>query len=214
MGFLLNLKGDYGIEILSYYLWGESTPPSNLAKKDNRVLIAKDYKARDEKEIIIQASALDYMKYVDKYTSAADFRVFQKFFDCEFSKKELENFKDKIEEEMYILELDDIVETKMYGGVNPFINRDGEYIEDNRACKRSHYYLDINSSDYAKRSFTFGSTKIAFNKNVKFHINAKTYKAEYISNLKLYPLDDNFDFESNDGFAKYINLYLEYELDP
>ncbi|EAI4890956.1 TPA: hypothetical protein ACJE1R_001719 [Campylobacter coli] len=214
MGFLLNLKGDYGIEILSYYLWGESTPPSNLAKKDNRVLIAKDYKARDEKEIIIQASALDYMKYVDKYTSAADFRVFQKFFDCEFSKKELEKFKDKIEEEMYILELDDIVETKMYGGVNPFINRDGEYIEDNRACKRSHYYLDINSSDYAKRSFTFGSTKIAFNKNVKFHINAKTYKAEYISNLKLYPLDDNFDFESNDGFAKYINLYLEYELDP
>ncbi|WP_181451039.1 hypothetical protein [Helicobacter valdiviensis] len=29
----LNLKGDYGVEILSYYLWGESTPPGNLAKK-------------------------------------------------------------------------------------------------------------------------------------------------------------------------------------
>ena len=67
----LNLKGDYGIEILSYYLWGESTPPSNLARKDNRVLIAKDYKARDEKaKITIQASALDYMKFVDRYTSA------------------------------------------------------------------------------------------------------------------------------------------------
>lgn len=77
----LNLKGDYGVEILSYYLWGESTPPSNLARKDNRVLIAKDYKARDEKEITIQASAFDYMKYVDRYTNAADFGVFKKFFD-------------------------------------------------------------------------------------------------------------------------------------
>ncbi|EHU4328400.1 hypothetical protein AAH474_002169, partial [Campylobacter jejuni] len=54
----LNLKGDYGVEILSYYLWGQSTPPSDLARKDNRVLIGKDYQARDEKEIIIQASAL------------------------------------------------------------------------------------------------------------------------------------------------------------
>lgn len=219
----LNLKGDYGVEILYYYLWGESTPPSNLAKKDNRVLIVKDYKIRDKKtEITIQASALDYMKFVDRYTSAADFGVFQKFFDCKFSKKELEKFKDKIENKMYTLGLDDIVETKIYGGVNPFINKNREddkkdnekYDESQMAVKVSHYYLDINSSDYAKRSFTFGSTKIAFNKDVKFHINAKTYKAEYISNLKLYPLDDNFDFESNDGLVKYINPYLEYELDP
>ncbi|ARJ55804.1 hypothetical protein [Campylobacter cuniculorum] len=215
----LNLKGDYGIEILSYYLWGESTPPSNLARKDNRVLIAKDYKARDEKaKITIQASALDYMKFVDRYTSATDFGVFQKFFECEFSEKELEEFKGKIENEMYVLGLDDIVKTKMYKGVNPFISNnkkdDEKYDENKMAVEISHYYLDINSSDYAKRSFAFGSTSIAFNKDVKFHINVKTYKAEYISNLKLYPLGDNFDFKSDDGFAKYINLYLEYELDP
>lgn len=35
----LNLKGDYGVEILSYYLWGQSTPPNSLAQKENYVLI-------------------------------------------------------------------------------------------------------------------------------------------------------------------------------
>ncbi|WP_223207471.1 hypothetical protein [Campylobacter coli] len=173
------------------------------------------------------------MKYVDRYTNATNFGIFQNFFKSVFSEKELGEFKDKIENETYILELDDIIKTKIYGDVNPFLdegnknkdkstkdkenneeNKYEKYDENKMAVRIIHYYLDTNSGNYAKRAFAFGSTSIAFNKDVKFHINAKTYKAEYISNLKLYPLDDNFDFESNDGFAKYINLYLEYELDP
>lgn len=86
----LNLKTDYGIELLSYYLWGQSTPPSHLDRKDNYVLISKNYLARDEKEIIIQAFAFDYMKYVDRYTNATNFGVFQQFFEKVFSQKELE----------------------------------------------------------------------------------------------------------------------------
>ncbi|WP_258864992.1 hypothetical protein [Helicobacter sp. MIT 14-3879] len=215
MDFLLNLKGDYRIEILSYYLWGESTPPSNLARKDNYVLINKDYQVRDKKaSIIIQASAFDYMKYVDRYTNATNFGVFQKFFDSVFSEKELEEFKGKIENETYILELDDIVKTKMYGGENPFVSKNGNYVEDYRVVAVIYYYLDTNSSDYVKRTFTFGSTSIAFNKDVKFHIDAKIYDPVCIPNLKLYPLDDNFDFQSKDGLAEFINPRLEKKLYP
>ncbi|EHH1547953.1 hypothetical protein J7H13_001782, partial [Campylobacter jejuni] len=229
----LNLKGDYGVEILSYYLWGQSTPPSDLARKDNRVLIGKDYQARDEKEIIIQASALDYMKYVDRYTNATNFGIFQNFFKSVFSEKELGEFKDKIENETYILELDDIIKTKVYGGVNPFLDEDNKnkdkstkdrenneenkyekYDENKMAVRIIHYYLDTNSGNYAKRAFAFGSTSIAFNKDVKFHISAKTYEPVCISNLKLYPLKDNFDFESDSSLAEFVNFFLEKELDP
>ncbi|MCR2057492.1 hypothetical protein CHLV4088_08810, partial [Campylobacter helveticus] len=209
----LNLKGDYVVEILSYYLWGQSTPPSDLARKDNRVLIGKDYQARDERaSITIEASAFDYMQYVDRYTNATNFGVFQKFFKYPFNEEELRLFKDRIENGFYVLGLDDIVK-KLYKK-NPFVDGEGKYNEENMDVAISHYGLDSNSSDYAKRAFAFGSTRIAFNEDVKFYINAKTYEPFCLSNLKLYPLEDNFDFESDNGFAKIINPYLEKKLDP
>ncbi|ARE80283.1 hypothetical protein CHELV3228_0667 [Campylobacter helveticus] len=209
----LNLKGDYVVEILSYYLWGQSTPPSDLARKDNRVLIGKDYQARDERaSITIEASAFDYMQYVDRYTNATNFGVFQKFFKYSFNEEELRLFKDRIENGFYVLGLDDIVK-KLYKK-NPFVDGEGKYNEENMDVAISHYGLDSNSSDYAKRAFAFGSTRIAFNEDVKFYINAKTYEPFCLSNLKLYPLEDNFDFESDNGFAKIINPYLEKKLDP
>lgn len=82
------------------------------------------------------------------------------------------------------------------------------------AVRIIHYYLDTNSGNYAKRAFAFGSTSIAFNKDVKFHISAKTYEPVCISNLKLYPLKDNFDFESDSSLAEFVNFFLEKELDP
>ncbi|WP_270975999.1 hypothetical protein [Campylobacter helveticus] len=209
----LNLKGDYVVEILSYYLWGQSTPPSDLARKDNRVLIGKDYQARDERaSITIEASAFDYMQYVDRYTNATNFGVFQKFFKYPFNEEELRLFKDRIENGFYVLGLDDIVK-KLYKK-NPFVDGEGKYNEENMDVAISHYGLDSNSSDYAKRAFAFGSTRIAFNEDVKFYINAKTYEPFCLSNLKLYPLEDNFDFESDNGFAKIINPYLEKKIDP
>lgn len=74
------------------------------------------------------------------------------------------------------------------------------------AVRIIHYYLDTNSGNYAKRAFAFGSTSIAFNKDAKFHISAKTYEPVCISNLKLYPLKDNFDFESDSSLAEFANF--------
>lgn len=120
----LNLKGDYGIEILSYYLWGESKPPSSLAKKDNRVLIDKNYKPRDKNtKITIEASALEYMQYVDRYTNATSFGVFNKFFNYSFSEKELQEFKHKIENGICTLELKEIAKI-LYKDENKFGDKD------------------------------------------------------------------------------------------
>lgn len=61
----LNLKGDYGVEILSYYLWGEDKD----GKVPTRSEIA-DEKWIGRSEITVEAKASEYMQYVDRYTNA------------------------------------------------------------------------------------------------------------------------------------------------
>lgn len=67
-------KSGYGVEVLSYYLWGQATAP-------NKSEIANGKWLQRNKEITLNVSAKEYMKYVDKYTSVANFGIFQKFFD-------------------------------------------------------------------------------------------------------------------------------------
>lgn len=68
----LDLNGNYGADILSYYLWGKQTPPSPSE------LASNEWMDREEMEVKISAS--EYMKHVDTYTVAANFIVFQKIF--------------------------------------------------------------------------------------------------------------------------------------
>lgn len=195
----LNLKGDYGVEILSYYLWSQNNAPSRTEIADEKWI--------DTKAVTVSASASDYMQYVDRYTNAKSFGVFNKFFDKTFTQSELQKVGATLKSDgNYELSLGQISE--IIYGKNNFLLQDN-----NRILGVSHYKLDINSSDYAKRAFTFGSTQMTYNENVKFIIDGKTLEAMALNDLKIYPLDDNFDFVGGMGTA-IPNHYLEKLTDP
>ena len=222
-GFRLELEGNYGADILSYYLWGKKTPPGPKELASNEWM--------DRKEIEVKISASEYMKYVDTYTSAANFVIFQKFFERtyvvetpngetilindKFTKAQMDSVKAKINSDGYY-ELNIRQMSKiLYDNENKF--------NENLATDIKHYTLDIHSDNYAERAFVFGSTKMTFEaKDVKFLINAKTFEPEFIDNLQIKPYQskDNpnkngdFDFVGDGMVAKFANHYLEKLCDP
>ena len=219
----LDLEGNYGADILSYYLWGKQTPPGP------KELASSEW--MDRKEIEVKISASEYMKYVDTYTSVANFVVFQKFFERtyvvetpngetilindKFTKAQMDSVKAKINSDGYY-ELNIRQMSKiLYNNENKF--------NENLATDIKHYTLDIHSDNYAERAFVFGSTKMTFEaKDVKFLINAKTFDPEFIDNLQIKPYqsEDNpnkngdFDFVGDGMVAKFANHYLEKLCDP
>ena len=219
----LELEGNYGADILSYYLWGKKTPPGPKELASNEWM--------DRKEMEVKISASKYMKYVDTYTSAANFVVFQKFFERtyvvetpngetilindKFTKAQMDRVDAKINSDGYyelnIRQMSEI----LYDNKNKF--------NENLATDIKHYTLDIHSDNYAERAFVFGSTKMTFEaKDVKFLINAKTFEPEFIDNLQIKPYQskDNpnkngdFDFVGDGIVAKFANHYLEKLCDP
>ena len=222
-GFRLELEGNYGADILSYYLWGKKTPPGPKELASNEWM--------DRKEIEVKISASKYMKYVDTYTSAANFVVFQKFFERtyvvetpngetilindKFTKAQMDSVKAKINSDGYY-ELN-------IRQMSEILYDNGDKFNENLATDIKHYTLDIHSDNYAERAFVFGSTKMTFEaKDVKFLINAKTFEPEFIDNLQIKPYQskDNpnkngdFDFVGDGMVAKFANHYLEKLCDP
>ena len=215
-------KSGYGIEVLSYYLWGQATAP-------NKSEIANGKWLQRNKEITLNVSAKEYMKYVDKYTSAANFGIFQKFFDNKvphptgiagttmvsvpYTKEQMYSVGATINSdgfyELDIRQMGDIIYGK---GKNPFFVNN-QYKE--LSTDISHYTLDVNSNNYAERAFVFGSSDMTFTtKDVKFLINAKTFKPEFIDNLQIKPAEDDFNFEGGGVIAKVANHYLNKLTDP
>ena len=187
-------KGDYGVEALSWYLWGQAKAPNPNELANNKWMDRKE-------NIVLNVSAVDYMKYVDNYTSAANFGIFEKFFnktvitkltngeiysfEDNYTKEQMDSVGAKINSngfyELDIRQMGDIIYGK---GKNPFFV-ENKYQE--LSVDVSHYTLDVNSKNYAQRAFVFGSTDMTFtSKDVKFLINAKTFKPEYIDNLQIY----------------------------
>ena len=215
-------KSGYGVEVLSYYLWGQATAP-------NKSEIANGKWLQRNKEITLNVSAKEYMKYVDKYTSAANFGIFQKFFDNKvphptgiagttmvsvpYTKEQMYSVGATINSdgfyELDIRQMGDIIYGK---GKNPFFVNN-QYKE--LSTDISHYTLDVNSNNYAERAFVFGSSDMTFTtKDVKFLINAKTFKPEFIDNLQIKPAEDDFNFEGGGVIAKVANHYLNKLTDP
>ena len=197
----LNLKGDYGVEILSYYLWSQNNAPSRTEIADEKWI--------DTKAITVSASASDYMQYVDRYTNAKSFGIFNKFFNKTFTRSELQSVNATLNsDENYELNLKQI--SKIIYGEEDYLTKEKGI---NRVLGVSHYKLDTNSSDYAKRAFTFGSTKMTYDINVKFIIDGKTLQAKALNDLAIYPKDDDFDFVGGLGTA-IPNHYLKKLTDP
>lgn len=66
--------GNYAQEILSYYLWGQATPPKVADIADEKWI-------RNEKEITVEIKASEYMQEIGNNIPLAQQKIFQNFFN-------------------------------------------------------------------------------------------------------------------------------------
>ena len=218
----LNLHGDYSAEVLSYYLWGQAKAPAPSELADPKWMERKD------KDGVITLN-VDIPDYLDK-TGVWDidpmkFNMVKKFFaNQREGKKRLSdlNFV-RNTDGGYTLTYDDFV-AMFY---------DDEKI---RRFKLDEFdpgmdYFFYNSStdnqNFAKNAFTFGSTKLTFDKNEIRFIFDREGNPLRIENFRVIPANqtwnaeknaenplDNFDFAGGTGFAQRINHLLKQITDP
>ena len=188
LGLVLDGRGyDYAKTVLSYYLWGQATKPSEIA--DSK------YIDRADKEITLYVSKQEYFdKFYglktrdDVINLAANFGVLKTFFnsngktrfgyDIDYSKMEEIAKSTYIDDHTYELELThknfvDIFynignEPEIWESINVILDykRKAKIKEDAEKAKLSVSFYDRGTDmgiEYAKAAFVFGSTSLEFN---------------------------------------------------
>ena len=181
-------------EILARYLWNQETAPSPSELVDDKWI--RDASAEGDALMI---DAQEYMTHGGgRFVSAANFEFFKNFFSSEFSAGSYDFIS------MWnILKADD--------PLSPEISNDKKIKKFTKSI--SQYTTGIGSSDYLTRAFIFGSTGFTIDfDSIKFVVKADGTKE--IQGLKIIPCEDNFDFDSKNGVANYLNEDFKKVIDP
>ncbi|WP_155601592.1 calcium-binding protein [Acinetobacter calcoaceticus] len=75
-----------------------------------------------------------------------------------------------------------------------------------------NYGLDTSSIDYVDRSYVFGSMSFTINPDAQFIVGKDG--SFQIKNISVVPVDDNFDYKSDNDVAQLTNLLTEGVIDP
>ena len=181
-------------EILARYLWNQETAPSPSELVDDKWI--RNASAKGDALMI---DAQEYMTHGGgRFVSAANFEFFKNFFSSEFSAGSYDFIS------MWnILKADD--------PLSPEISNDKKIKKFTKSI--SQYTTGIGSSDYLTRAFIFGSTGFTIDfDSIKFVVKADGTKE--IQGLKIIPCEDNFDFDSINGVANYLNEDFKEVIDP
>ncbi|ENU79051.1 hypothetical protein F975_03021, partial [Acinetobacter sp. ANC 3789] len=209
-------------EITSWYLYGQAEKPIDLA--DNNLI-------RDKNLVFKSLPEIDMGEFMTsgagRYVTPGAFPLVQKFLSGEYNTKLIVG-----EEYNYSKLLGDIIEVDRasdsytnfikglkgedfdFNSLNEDQKKqyDGLYQQAQGTLAVSSYNLDILSDDYAERSYVFGSMQFRLSNDTKFTIDVDGNPK--ITNLRVVPVDDNFDFESRDGIAGTVNTLIEPVIDP
>ncbi len=164
--------------VLSQYLWNSPIPP----KRENMAA-----SVTSANRTPIKIDAVDYMKNgAGKYASAADFKMFEKFFNEKLPAKVQPYSFDEIGNQIYGKKRFEEIKTSMF---NP---RTGQGF----TVSISQYGIDTSSSDYVERAFIFGSTQVTVTQTdiAKLQFFVRPDGSREIRNLRITPKNDNFDF--------------------
>ena len=164
--------------VLSRYLWNSPIPP----KKEN--MMASITSAN---RTPVKIDAVDYMKNgAGKYASAADFKMFEKFFNEKLPSKIQPYSFDEIGNQIYGKKRFEEIKTSMFkpGTGQGF------------TVSISQYGIDTSFSDYVERAFIFGSTQVVVTPDDlrKLQFFVRPDGSREIRNLRITPKNDNFDF--------------------
>ena len=195
--------------VLSRYLWNSPIPP----KKEN-MMASITFANRTP----VKIDAVDYMKNgAGKYASAADFKMFEKFFNEKLPSKIQPYSFDEIGNQIYGKKRFEEIKTSM------FKPRTGQGF----TVSISQYGIDTSSSDYIERAFIFGSTQVTVTQAdiAKLQFFVRPDGSREIRNLRITPKNDNFDFiggsssqDASDRMQKWmvdkVNAVFNSALDP
>ncbi|MBQ9682639.1 MAG: hypothetical protein IJV35_05140 [Neisseriaceae bacterium] len=210
----LSLQGDYAQEVLSYYLWGQKEAPAADKIVDEQyidrptditmdtILVENKNKDKEPLKVAVklQVNAQEYMNKIGNNIQLERIGVLQKFFN---------NVKNQ-DLNWETIKLSDIQEA---GGV---LSPDGKTIslshkqfvdmayDENKSEHKTamdaewpsyQYHTDIGNNDYWQRAFVFGSTKLKLDTDsIRYVFDAETGQALRVENIKVKPMDDNFDW--------------------
>ena len=236
----LNIKdNNYALEVLSYYLWGQSKAPAPAEIVDEKFIRPASA------DTTVKIDAQEYMDQIVRPNfELGKIKIFETFFSGA-TKYQAEDKKEGKEQvlprKITALDLENVVKnrkgkTDASGEgyslthdefVGLFYPKTKKEIEDKtgiadntiKDAKQAelplyHYTSNSQSEDYWMRAFTFGSTKLQLDtKNIRYVFD-KNGNPLRLENVSVQPMDDDFNFVSSTGSAKSLNPLMEKMMDP
>jgi VCBS repeat-containing protein len=174
-------------EILSWYLYGQSTPPAPNDLRDDRFIRPKGI---DGPPVAVNSE--DYMRNGGgRFVGIGNFNFVRNFLQgSDYSAG--------------------IVPPGVYS-TEKLLNLYGIPLTE-RELGISQYFLEPTAADFKDRAYVFGSTAFRINTDARFIVKADGTRE--IQNIGVIPVEDNFDFKSDSPPALVTNFFTETRIDP
>ena len=236
----LNIKdNNYALEVLSYYLWGQSKAPEPAEIADEKFIRSTSA------DTTVQIDAQEYVDQIVRPNfELGKIGIFKTFFSgaTKYQEKNEDEGKEEVlPRKITVSDLENIVKNrkdKTNVAEEGYSLTHDEFVglfypktEDERKNKRGivdrtieeankaeltlyHYTSNSLSEDYWMRAFTFGSTKLQLDtKNIRYVFD-KNGNPLRLENVSVQPMDDDFNFTSSNETASALNPLMEKMMDP
>ena len=218
----LNLANDnFAVELLSWYLWGQATPPSKSEIADEKWL------NRDKIDLKIVAS--DFLQKAGEFVNLRDFPLFETFFSGKTKNGENLNWTNistpvEFKDGKYYLTQAQFADL-FYSNKNgePIKDSEGKDIrytaanptlKDENGVSITLYNRNSTNPNFAKLAFAFGSITVGLSTDKIRYVLDENLNPIGVENIE-YEFDlGDFDFETNSLLAGIANTFLEPIFDP
>ena len=177
-------------EIISLYLYGQATKPDNLL--DDQII--RPGKANSEAIADFGATkSIDIHEFMTtgagRYVDVGNFKAVRKFLAGEYSQLTAKTYNTK-----------------------QFFDAIGKPNKEDQKLGVLNYGLDVDSEDYIDRCYVFGSMSFELNSDAEFIVGEDGSCT--IKNIKIIPVDDNFNYQTKNKVAQFTNDLTEGAVDP
>ncbi|MDH2484722.1 putative Ig domain-containing protein [Acinetobacter baumannii] len=192
------------LQILSMYLYGTKSRPQDF--------LDEKYIGRDTDEngfgTVYHIDASEFMTIgAGRYIDVGNFTAVRKFLTGEYNEKLQKGMSYSFEQ---------LIESV---GSFEFDKNNVNQVQEYRAeldlkmkLGVSNYGLDNDSDDYLDRAYVFGSMEFTINSEARFNYNQDGSLT--ITNIKVIPMNDNFDYEGGALAADLTNFLTRDVIDP